>query len=403
MTTLQILGSYAEFSSIESRLRGVGRVFPNSCADLGLAQLGDHIANNTHLERLEVHDHNAFLVSARDRASFVSGITHNSSIRDLRLLGSNISARSTRGEPLGSIACSILEAFCKKGNLTKISLQDCRLENGGVNTLASTLQKCKDIRYISLTESGLNDAHLAKLASACRVLDQLKVLELRRNIISRYGCESLAALLRQDSSCSLTTICLGTNVIDDSCAILLANSLAKNKTLKKLYLDYNTRITRCGWDALSRVLCNTSTINATYYSNHTLTSLGEYFADGTLNLPNKLSSLLALNKGSSIKIIAMKKILLHHPHFDIEPFFEFDLKLLPFLVGWFDRAKEDTDDIKSVETRKLDAIYQHIRAMPMMIVKKPPKNMPSSSFSLSVIMVIVSFFLYMAREVVNAR
>ena len=49
----------------------------------------------------------------------------------------------------------------------------------------------------------------------------------------------------------------------------------------------------------------------------------------------------------------------------MQPFFEWDLKVLPLAVDWFEQASfiEDADDAGLVK-RKLDAIYQFIRAMP---------------------------------------
>ena len=89
-------------------------------------------------------------------------------------------------------------------------------------------------------------------------------------------------------------------------------------------------------------------------------------------------ALLALNESSSDKRqVAIKKILKHHQHFDMQPFFEWDLKLLPLAIDWFERARSivggydsddddsyEDDDEASLDKRKLDAVYQLIRAMP---------------------------------------
>ena len=39
------------------------------------------------------------------------------------------------------------------------------------------------------------------------------------------------------------------------------------------------------------------------------------------------------------KNVAIKKILKHHQHFDMQPFFEWDLKVLPLAIKWFERAR----------------------------------------------------------------
>ena len=48
----------------------------------------------------------------------------------------------------------------------------------------------------------------------------------------------------------------------------------------------------------------------------------------------------------------------------MQPFFEWDLKVLPLAVNWFDRARsiEGTDE-KVIVKQKLCAIFQFIRAI----------------------------------------
>ncbi|KAL7533316.1 hypothetical protein ACHAXR_009794 [Thalassiosira sp. AJA248-18] len=371
LTTLKI-GTCNVFFAMEIRGRQVGGFVPSDSADL--AELGRHLANNTHLNRLELSDQ-YFHVLCGTIKEFIRGIKLNSSVHDLRLACCNLTE--------GSIGCEILSAFRHKGNLTKISLQECNLDNGGVQCLASTLQNCPNIKYISITESGLSAEQLLKPAGAARVLDQLKTLELSGNHIGRDGCEALATLLR-DPKCSLITLCLGENDIDDNSAIVLANALDKNNTLRKLYLDHNTEITNIGWGAFCHVI------------------FGEYFADGTFALPGNLSHLVEMNKGTDKKQIAMEKILRNHPYFDMKPFFEWNLGTLPFVVGWFDQAKVCHEDTASIDARKLDSIFQFARAMPMMFVKAPPKKTPLSMGQwLSAAVAILSFLLYVARDYVQ--
>jgi len=76
-------------------------------------------------------------------------------------------------------------------------------------------------------------------------------------------------------------------------------------------------------------------VNATSLSNHTLKNLE------VVNLPNNLSSLLELYHGTNKNQVATQKILRHHTHLDMEPFLEWDLKVLPIAVSWVDRARDD--------------------------------------------------------------
>ena len=139
------------------------------------------------------------------------------------------------------------------------------------------------------------------------------------------------------------------------------------------------------------MLCNTSSVNDTYRSNHTLKEL--VLSDEQQGQhADHLSSLLRLNRGTNKSHVAIKKILKYHPNIDMEPLFEWDadgevgwgtmsLKALPYVVDWFGRAKEavadedrladdeDTDNEDDdnsvsddydycVDERKLSAIFQ---------------------------------------------
>ena len=89
-------------------------------------------------------------------------------------------------------------------------------------------------------------------------------------------------------------------------------------------------------DAFSEVLCNTSSIDKIYASNHTLECLMLSQHRG-----NELVSLLNLNECANKSHVAIKKILKYHPNIDMEPFFEWnmkgegepDLKALPFIIA----------------------------------------------------------------------
>ena len=102
-----------------------------------------------------------------------------------------------------------------------------------------------------------------------------------------------------------------------------------------------------------------------------------------MSLPSRaqLDSLLELNEGTDKGHVTIKKILKYHPFIDMEPLFEWnvegegerDLKALPYIAAWFDRAREAVADEErggscNIEKRKLTAIYQFAKAMPLMFV-----------------------------------
>jgi hypothetical protein len=88
--------------------------------------------------------------------------------------------------------------------------------------------------------------------------------------------------------------------------------LANNSTLTTLHIG-GDKITGRSWAALSHALCNKSSIENTYSSNHTLHTL-EKFDDVRAEIPDDLSTLLRLNKNLDKASVRRQKILIYHFH-----------------------------------------------------------------------------------------
>ena len=134
-----------------------------------------------------------------------------------------------------------------------------------------------------------------------------------------------------------------------------------------LYLDNNPSTTHIGWQAFSKVLCDTTSVNATFLSNHTLRSLGL-----NANEIEVIRPLLELNERNDKKEIATIKILQTHEDFDMLPFFEWEFKCLPMVLGWLERASvcDMPENFEpNIEPRKLSTIYQFVRGMPVLYVE----------------------------------
>jgi len=218
----------------------------------------------------------------------------------------------------------------------------------------------------------------------------LEELRLGDNIIGNAGCDTIATLLA-DPNCNVCALYLGNNAIDTEGAITIANSLINNNKLQDLYLD-NNRIDQSVEDKFCRALCNKISINDIYLSNHTLNELGFDHVKG-----QQLGSLVELNECDTKSYVAIRKILKYHPNIYMKPFFEWgmeeggehSLKALPYVIGWFEKAEEamadydeeyypDSDDDSfnswndeeggySIQEKKLSAIYDFSRAMPLLL------------------------------------
>lgn len=71
--------------------------------------------------------------------------------------------------------------------------------------------------------------------------------------------------------------------------------------------------------------------------------------------------------------VAMIKILQHHSSFTMEPFYEWDFKMLPHSITWFDHAADLTlasHHVASLRGKvrrlKLSSIYDFIRGLPQL-------------------------------------
>mmetsp|Transcript_27748 Transcript_27748/g.48026 ORF Transcript_27748/g.48026 Transcript_27748/m.48026 type:complete len:394 (+) Transcript_27748:523-1704(+) len=348
----------------------VGDYLINDSTDLTM--FGEAIGTNTNLRRLIISTMcvaQEFADMAANNGAFFEGFKRSTSIRELCLERCDFS---------GGMGRDILNGFvANNSNITGIGLKECALGNGGATILLSAVTRCTNLEDIMLAGCDIDDDILVGFVQGIRGLHQLRTLDLHWNNFGRASCEALATLL-QDPNGNLTWIGLEKNrTIDDNCATVLTNSLKVNCKLESLCFSFssnNIAITDNGWDAFSQVLCNTSNVNATYLSNHTPNNLN------VGNLTTNLLSLLELNGGTNNNQIATQKILRHHTHLDMEPFLEWDLKVLPLAVSWFDRRLfpkprgYSQNNKSNVDAKKLSTIYQFVIALPMMFVPPPSKE-----------------------------
>ena len=147
-----------------------------------------------------------------------------------------------------------------------------------------------------------------------------------------------------------------------------------------------------GWSAFSKLLCDTSSINNTYMSNHTLTCIDVAAPAGMLDTRPFITDLLEMNAAAqkkdtirdafpwrnqqiSMQSLTRCKIFMSHPDLDMEPLFDYKLKLLPWVIGWFRKSirlcGEEVGVWKErphkLRCRELSAVYKFVHGMPMLI------------------------------------
>lgn len=326
---LWIVNDQSSLSMFDGHEMGALDASNYSIADV--AKLNDAIMKNTHLDRISL--------DGGDSRVLIKGLRHNSYIKRLSIC-----------------RCSSLCGASGSSILTSVSLTHCGIGNRCISGLPSFLKMCTNLSEITLSSCNIGAGiALEEIIKATRGHRQLTCLNLSENLLGTGGCQILAMNLPSQ----LRTLVLADNGINDDGAISLARCLGNSK-LERLYLHDNSAFSARVWEAFSLLICNTVDANGIYASNHTLEDIV-----CRISLPSEVSALLKLNCDADKQQVAMAKILHHYAHFDATAFLESDLKMLPHIVNWFDRAQVCTKSSEDVNTKKLSTFYQFTKAMPL--------------------------------------
>jgi len=229
---------------------------------------------------------------------------------------------------------------------------------------------------IRLRQCGITGKGMGGIVSAIKgkCNNNLRSIRLTKNPIGSRGCSHLAEVLRGPGT-KLVELSLSDCHLNDNSIKILTKAIKNNKVLRHLLIDRNPDITRIGYSRLSKLLCNKSSVNATYDSNHTIKCIAS--ANQRVRITRNFRKSLVLNGSSSNKSsVAMNKILRCHEHLSMEPFFEWDLKVLPLAIHWLETARGNLLDGTegNIDARKLSAIYEFARMMPLFFVPASPKQ-----------------------------
>ena len=362
------------------------------------------VRGNHHLKTLKVLGHNisigtcesknlARLLQDQRNTNLTTVSIGNVSItRDngkfFRFDGSSARDTDTVSDEIASIAATLTES-----NLAEVlEFSSLFITERGWKILTDALQNSSCVlRKISLYEGSrdtfiINDDGAVALAGGLKKNCTLEIIRLCGNMsLSKRGWDALADALH-DSNCRLRELDLRSLdarhqnpiVLNNDVAVALATGLAKNSSLEKIsFFHTQSSITKPGWNFFAKALCDTSSINATYLSNHTVKWIGDQRPPSLR--PNIL---FHLNRdGGGNKEIAAKKILKYHRRLDMSSLFEWDLKMLPHTVDWFESARPKIRNSPwlrgiNLDAKKLDAIYQFVRSMPEIV--EPVPRVPSA-------------------------
>ncbi|EJK65721.1 hypothetical protein THAOC_13393, partial [Thalassiosira oceanica] len=263
-------------------------------------------------------------------------------------------------------AAMLSKRFNSFGKLTYLQLDlGASLTMSGWNALGDYIQSSRCILdQLNLPNSNLDDAKLQSLSTWISNRGKMKHLHLYGNrAITVDGWSVFFHLVLENPNSKLSTLDISDCGIEDETIGLFANAIRRNCTLEIVEVGSSHEgergVTEEGWDSITNVLCDRTSIMETYLSNHTLFMINAYNP-----LPAGLTELLEFNRDYPKRAARLKVLDVHFaPEFDmnaIRPFLEMDMKLLPQAIDWIGKGEEFVKEFWTV-------LYELVRHSPLFV------------------------------------
>jgi len=237
------------------------------------------------------------------------------------------------------------------------------ITKAGWRALSSVLlSPHSELEILCLSSCGMDNEAVAPIQNALVKNCRLRELSLQNNSgITPKGWEAFSTVLRNPNS-ALEKLDIRNNSINNYAMISLANSLTENDKLRVLLMgtcgDFS--VNAIGWATFSRVLCDLSSVSATYSSNHILEQLcADRFS---VMLPEDISFALSANRECSKHQSARQKIIKAHfsgTDVNILPFVEMGLKVMPFVLSWM----ANDCAIDGINSDELALLFQFVQSV----------------------------------------
>eukprot|EP00984_Skeletonema_dohrnii_P013956 scaffold5839_cov103-Skeletonema_dohrnii-CCMP3373.AAC.6 len=307
--------------------------------------------------RLEYLDLDGLNMDNHGVTVLAAGLASLPSLNKLYLSNNHI-----RDEGLQDLVGSLVNC-----NIEQLYLSNNSFSVSGLRSLGTLVQRATRLKSLCLRNNAINDEGLQCLVEGVVNCCSLTDLDLSDNhLITAVGLRTLSTFFRSDNCCMEILWLWGIHFGDDG-AVALADGLMGNNSLTRVKFD-SSDVTASGWAAFSRLLCDTSSVNNTYLSNHTLVEIG-----GIRNAGNSstIVEYLELNELQNCAT-AICKILDSHPDIVVEPLFQWKLKCLPLVVTWLESARSYLGNVNEstevFQCRQLSALYKFVRGMPQLAV-----------------------------------
>ncbi|KAL7481381.1 hypothetical protein ACHAW6_007066 [Cyclotella cf. meneghiniana] len=298
------------------------------------------------LEQLDIGRNNTGSVEVA--SAFAKRLKANTTLEVLFL--SSCDKISTEG-------CEFLFSALSQSRVKKLTLSE---DDALIETLSWELKQghltgLKHLEFVNISGQGIEILTNA-LSWNCQL--QLEVLVLSAEISDWEDSEDFD---QWDSESDES----GVQYVEHDFTTTLMNLMSSSNRWKELRIDLtsNALTVLVQWSMVENWLCDKSSIDATYTSDHSLQVLELKSNDCGLNMPIDIYSLLQMNRGCIKSAVARRKILRVHFNDDLtmEKLEEKnigDLKMLPHVLSWM--GKEDAE---------LSVIYCFLRQVPSFLRK----------------------------------
>ena len=252
----------------QSQLRKIG-LSGNGADNYSLEMLELSLSKNNGLEVLELN-HNPSITTT-GWTPLLRLLRHDKCKLKVLNLSSNMSIND-------EVAHELVASLTNNQTLTMLNLGRCHsVTTTGFKSITNLLSiqgsKLKTL-HLRANANAINDDFAAELATSLANNQTLECLNLARNsAITSVGYSHLGRVLG-NPQIMLRKLYMYENTIDDDTMISFSTALATNRRLTELmFLTENGTVTSTGWSALSKTLCDPTTISSIYNSNHVMTSI----------------------------------------------------------------------------------------------------------------------------------
>jgi len=208
---------------------------------------------------------------------FANGILENSTLKMLNL------KRTERVSAEGWVNFFRILRPTKLRSLSNLCLDNLKGSEEITNCYNISSSKMGALHTICLKGNNINDEGVAIFAEVFANNNTLEELDLSiNNSITTVGWQALASLFfNTKSSIRSIDISNENDSFDDDAAIAWANALSISKNAKLEILQFIPLvITARGWSALENLVCNKTSVDSMYDSNHILQLKWPYYLNG---------------------------------------------------------------------------------------------------------------------------